>query len=192
MNKLVYLPQMIQIGSTGRNSGKTVVAKKLIQRFKQQHTLVALKIITITGARGKCQRGGVGCGICTSIDAGFELIEETNHLGKKDTMELLKAGCQQVFLLKAFKDSLLDGFKSFLAAIPDSACIICESNSIRDCVRPGIFLMLNNQKKQIKPTAASVYDLADLVLTAPTDQELMQINIQETMAQQLVWATRTA
>ena len=190
MNKLIAVPQMIQIGSTGRNSGKTVVAKNLIHRFKQQHTLVALKIITITGAHGKCQRGGVGCGICTSIDSGYELTEEKNRRGKKDTMELLKAGCQQVFLLKAFREHLLDGFKVFLAQIPADACIICESNSLRSYIRPGIFLMLNNQKKQVKPTAASVYNLADLVMTAPTDQELMQISIQATATQQEVWATQ--
>lgn len=40
------------------------------------------------------------------------------------------------------------------------------------------------------PTAASVYNLADLVMTAPTDQELMQISIQATATQQEVWATQ--
>lgn len=178
-----YFPQMIQIGSTGRNSGKTMVAKALIQRFKGQEPIYALKIITITGQRGKCQRGGVGCGICTSIEDGFELIEETNSLGSKDTMALLRAGSQKVFLLKAFEAHLLEGFKAFLAQVPADAGIICESNSLREYIQPGLFIMMDNQKRRQKPTAAAVYDQADLILSDPEDPKLAEVAFQNSATQ---------
>lgn len=178
-----YFPQMIQIGSTGRNSGKTMVAQTLIQRFKGQQAIYALKIITITGQRGKCQRGGVGCGICTSIDDGFELIEETNTLGMKDTMVLLRAGAQKVFLLKAFEDHLLDGFKAFLEKVPAGAGIICESNSLREYIQPGLFIMMDNQKRRQKPTAAKVYDASDVILKDEADPRLAQVGFQNTATQ---------
>lgn len=182
-----YFPRLLQIGSTGRNSGKTTVAKKLIEKFND-YPLVALKIITITGKRGVCQRGGVGCGICTSIDSGFELIEEKNRRGKKDTMELLKAGVEQSFLLKAFEDSLFEGFEYFLEQIPANALIICESNSLRKYVEPGVFIMMDNQKRRLKPSSKDVYDFADLIVSDATDPAVERITIQkETTTGQLRW-----
>ncbi|WYJ97692.1 hypothetical protein DOK67_0002002 [Enterococcus sp. DIV0212c] len=164
--KSIEIKNMIQIGSTGRNSGKTTIAKTLIAENHQHFSIYGLKVITISGARGKCQRGETGCGICTSIDEGYELIEERNSSGSKDTMQLLRAGCKKVYLLKVFHDHLLEGFLMFLQVVPRDTLIICESNSIREVVKPGVFLMMNNQKG-IKKTAAKVIDLADVVLNTP-------------------------
>ncbi|MDM8213363.1 hypothetical protein QUW13_05690 [Enterococcus hirae] len=183
---LSNVPQMIQIGSTGRNSGKTTVARQLIKRFKAEYPIYAVKIITITGARGKCQRGGEGCGICTSISDGFDLTEETKR-GTKDTMELLKAGAEKVYLLKAFEDHLLDGFLAFMKQVPKNALIICESNSLRELIVPGVFVMMNNQKKRIKPTAAKVFDLADVYLEDAADPLLDQVSICRDQQQRLMW-----
>lgn len=130
-----------------------------------------LKIITITGAKGKCQRGEVGCGICTSIDTGFELIEETNNLGDKDTMQLLRAGCKKVFLLKVFHDYLLEGFQAFLEQVPLEALIVCESNSLREVVQPSCFIMMHNQKS-MKKTAKNVISEADMILEQPIVPDL--------------------
>lgn len=95
----IEIPNMIQIGSTGRNSGKTTLAEALIKQYQEVYPIYGLKIITISGQRGVCQRGTKGCGICTSITAGYELVEEQETIGNKDTMKLLAAGCQKVFLL---------------------------------------------------------------------------------------------
>ena len=67
----IEVPNMIQIGSTGRNSGKTTLAEALIKQYQEVYPIYGLKIITISGQRGVCQRGTKGCGICTSITAGF-------------------------------------------------------------------------------------------------------------------------
>lgn len=164
--KSINVRNMILIGSTGRNSGKTTIAKELIVRSQHQFTIYGLKIITISGAKGKCQRGETGCGICTSIDEGYELIEERNQVGNKDTMQLLRAGCQKVFLLKVFHDHLLEGFLAFLHLVPEHAVIVCESNSLREVAEPGLFLMMDNHKK-VKQTAAKVIEYADFILESP-------------------------
>jgi hypothetical protein len=161
------VPMMIQIGSTGRNSGKTTIAKAIISENRQLAPIYGLKIITISGAKGKCQRGETGCGICTSIDEGYELIEEKNNRGSKDTMQLLRAGCEKVYLLKVFYDHLLEGFLAFQALVPRKALIVCESNSVREVIKPGLFIMMSNQKG-MKKTAAKVIDQADLILTTPS------------------------
>src|SRR5699024_2956550 len=152
------------------------LAAEVIKKYKNQIPIVALKIITITGKRGICQRGTVGCGICTSIDSGYELIEEENVRGNKDTMQLLRSGAMQVFLLKAFEDSLKEGFYEFLKQIPKDALIICESNTLRKYVKPGLFIMMENRKKKMKPTAQMVYDLADKVLTT---EEVEAVSIEK-------------
>lgn len=171
--KIIEIPQMIQIGSTGRNSGKTMLAKKIIKQYHEVFTIYGLKIITITGSKGKCQRGEIGCGICTSIDTGFELVEETDKLGDKDTMQLLRAGCKRVFLLKVFHDCLSDGFQAFLEKVPLGALIICESNSLREIVRPNCFIMMHN-KTSMKKTAKNVINEADMILEHPVVPDLKQ------------------
>lgn len=172
--KSIEINNMIQIGSTGRNSGKTTIAKALIAENHQHFSIYGLKIIAISGARGKCQRGETGCGICTSIDDGYELIEETDDNGQKDTMQLLRAGCKKVFLLKVFHDYLLEGFLAFLQFVPADTLIICESNSLREVVKPGLFLMMTNQKG-IKKTAANVIDQADMILEMSDLPETFQL-----------------
>ena len=138
----IEIPNMIQIGSTGRNSGKTTLAEALIKQYQEVYPIYGLKIITISGQRGVCQRGTKGCGICTSITAGYELVEEQETIGNKDTMKLL------------------------------AALIICESNSLRNVVQPGLFLMMNNQNRQ-KESAKKVIDKADFcLLSAEIPKEL--------------------
>ena len=63
-------------------------------------------------------------------------------------MKLLAAGCQKVFLLKVFQENLAEAIQQFLKAVPAQALIICESNSLRNVVQPGLFLMMNNQNRQ--------------------------------------------
>ena len=109
-----------------------------------------------------CQRGTKGCGICTSITAGYELVEEQETIGNKDTMKLLAAGCQKVFLLKVFQENLAEAIQQFLKAVPAQALIICESNSLRNVVQPGLFLMMNNQNRQ--KNQQKVIDKADFCL----------------------------
>ncbi|GHV31230.1 hypothetical protein AGMMS4952_19540 [Spirochaetia bacterium] len=54
--------QMILIGGTDRNWGKTVLAEELIRRFKGRFPVVGLKVTTVAHAGGVCPRGGAGCG----------------------------------------------------------------------------------------------------------------------------------
>lgn len=172
------VPQLLQIGATGRNSGKTVVAQSLIQRFKNNYSIVGIKIITINGAKGKCQRGGVGCGICTSIQSDYAIDVEETKTGSKDTMRLLAAGCQKVFLLRACGDALEAGFEALLQQVPKDTILICESNSLRQIVHPGLFLMLDNHPLRAKPTAKAVYNQADMILTGTKDPRLENISIE--------------
>lgn len=158
--------KMIQIGSTGINSGKTTIAKEIISTLSKDFSVFGIKIITIKEEKGKCHKGEEGCGICTTINSGYQLLEEKNGDGEKDTMLMLKSGCQRVFLLKAYKEHLLEGFNEFLKFVPKDSIIVCESNSIRNLIKPKLFIMMKNNSKY-KKSAIDIMDKADLILDEP-------------------------
>jgi Ni2+-binding GTPase involved in maturation of urease and hydrogenase len=162
---LLCIPQMILIGSSGRNSGKTTLAAQLINQLENKSSIIGLKITTIEQKNGKCPRGGDGCGTCSNLKGNFELLEETNKNSKKDTSILLKAGAEKVYWLKCLKTDIGSAINNFMSRIPENTLIICESNSLRNVVNPGIFIMINNTNNNIiKKSASEVIDKADIII----------------------------
>lgn len=159
------IKQMILIGSTCRNSGKTTLAVELIKKWKNNFPIIALKVTTIKDKSGKCPRGGQGCGVCTSIKGNFELLEEHNKTKNKDTSLLLSSGAERVYWLKCSNTHLSDGISFFMDRVPKNSLIICESNSLRKVVTPGKFIMVKNINNDIiKQSAKEVIDNADIVV----------------------------
>jgi hypothetical protein len=156
---------MILIGATGKNAGKTVAAcaiiKAIIKAKVQGSSLTALKVTTAGSHGSSCHRGGEGCGACV-FEGNFVLSEELNPAPAKDTARLLAAGAERVFWLRAKRPCLASGFKTFLDKMPNDSIILGESNSLREVVKPGLFLMLNNTNEPIKPSARKVWPYADL------------------------------
>ena len=164
-NALINIEKMILIGSAGQNSGKTTLATALIKKWCSAFPVVALKITTMQNNEGECHRGEVGCGGCTKLCDNFELIEEKSISTVKDTSILLAAGAQKVYWLRCLDASLQEGIENFLSLVPKDSIIICESNSLRKVVNPGLFIILKNcNSKSIKPSATQVMNMADLVL----------------------------
>lgn len=50
-----------------------------------------------------------------------------------------------------------------MSSIDNNEIIVCESNSLRNIIKPGIFFMLHNSDN-IKQSAQEVIDKADLIL----------------------------
>ncbi|MDR3341665.1 MAG: hypothetical protein LBT14_02550 [Treponema sp.] len=163
----IFAQSMILIGSSGRNSGKTTLAMELIRRWKVRFSITALKVTTIAHAGGACHRGGEGCGAC-SIASKYVLEEEQDRGSDKDTIQMLRAGAAQVFWLRSLRGSLAEAYTGFLEkALPDTL-IICESNSLREVVQPGCFIMLKSGTEDaIKASAAAVANLANITLPSP-------------------------
>lgn len=162
--ELLKVPQLIQIGSSGRNSGKTTLAVRLINQWKEVLPIIGIKIVTIQQKNGKCPRGGAGCGTCTNITGDYELTREDGLISQKDTSLMLQAGCKEVYFLRAMKTHLPEAFRLFLRNIPENHLIICESNTLRKHVEPGLFVFLHNTSGQIKPAAQEVMEMADITL----------------------------
>ena len=165
MKDNLYIPQMLLIGSTGRNGGKTTLAAEVVRQWKNKFSIIGLKVTTIQKKDGECPRGGEGCGVCSSLKGNFEVLEEIDQNANKDTSILLAAGAVKVYWLKALRTHIYEGIKDFMANVPENTLIICESNSLRNAVTPGGFIMLNNTgNAQVKISAGEVMNKADIII----------------------------
>lgn len=159
-------PNFLIVGSTGRNTGKTEFACRLIQQYSHKHNIIGVKVVAIERSEAEsCPRGGKGCGVCTSLRSDFEITEEHELNPSKDTSRMLLAGASKVFFLKVDKNCLEKGFEALLKFIPDDSLVICESNSIRKVFEPGLFLVIKNaEDRTVKESCAEVIEYANKVV----------------------------
>lgn len=179
---MIRTPQMLLIGSAGRNSGKTVLACELIARFGSRTRLVGAKVTTIHQREGGCPRGGEGCGVCSSFEGSYCLSEETEEDGAKDTQRLLASGAERVYWLRVLYGELEAGARALLDAVGPQSMVICESNSLRTVIEPGVFFMARRLgESDVKESAANVMAHADRIVWSDgasfdLDQDTIQID----------------
>jgi molybdopterin-guanine dinucleotide biosynthesis protein A len=158
---MIKIPGMIMVGAGDRNTGKTEFACSLIKKFGTRRPIVGLKVTTVDEGKGGCPRGGDGCGACSSFEGNYCLTEETD----KDTCRMLAAGAKKVFWLRVLKQHLEEGANALQDAIGTGAISVCESNSLRWVVEPGLFFMFKaKDSNEYKPSAAEVADYADRII----------------------------
>jgi len=160
------LPNLVIIGATGRNNGKTEFACRLIGRYSKDLPVVGVKVTAINRSEGGCPRGKDSCGVCESLTGEFSIVEETQTGKGKDTSRMLKAGAQKVLWLKVDHRCLEKGFSELVGHLPEQALIVCESNSLRKVVEPGLFLVIRNAlEKRIKKSCYEVIHFADKIIS---------------------------
>ena len=75
---------------------------------------------------------------------------------------MITAGASEVFWINTKINFIETAFQEFIQQIDESAVIICESNSLRKIVEPGLFIMIRNvTNDNIKSTATDVIEFAD-------------------------------
>jgi len=166
MTPLARLDNMLLIGSAGSNVGKTALAALLIDKFRRAAEITAVKVTTVAAKDGRCPRGGKGCGVCSSLDGNFAITEELNRQSHKDTSRLLAAGAARVFWLRVLRAHLREGLAALVDVIGRHTPTICESNSLRRIIKPGLFIMVRSPRQRVwKDSARSVKEYADLTVT---------------------------
>ena len=167
MDKIeVTFPNMLLIGSSGRKTGKTHLATTIINNNCEKTEIFGLKVTTIEEKDGTCPHGRKGCGVCSSMEGDFLVLEEKDGSLEKDTSLLLSAGAKKVFWLLVLEEALDLGAAELLKFIPPDSVIVAESNRLRLAVRPGLFIMLINRDGKIKPSAERVRSQADLTIVS--------------------------
>lgn len=162
---MIKLDGMLMIGSAGANVGKTELACALLRKFSKSCDITGIKVTTIKEKDGQCPRGGEGCGVCSSLDGVYCITQETESSSDKDTARLLRAGASRVFWLRVLKEHLPEGLTALLDIIGPNTVSICESNSLRQVVEPGLFLMARSHDlKDWKGSARQVKKYADRIV----------------------------
>lgn len=150
------------VGAADRNAGKTKFVCSLIKRFGSQSKIIGIKVTTVDEANGSCPRGGQGCGVCSSLNGYYYITEETESESDKDTGRMLASGASRVFWLRALKAHLAEGVSALLDIIGDGTMSICESNSLRQVVEPGLFIMVKGYGvEKYKASAEHVAEYVD-------------------------------
>jgi molybdopterin-guanine dinucleotide biosynthesis protein A len=170
-------PKMLMIGATGRNIGKTELATRIIGKCAPRTPVVGIKVTTVRERDGKCPHGGEGCGVCTSLAGNYHITEECDGPPDKDTTRLLAAGAVKVYWLRVMLDHLEEGFDALMdavrdgidvrdgAAVGDGPVMVCESNSLRTVVEPGLFLVVRSADGgAVKSSCADVIAHADRIV----------------------------
>lgn len=162
---MIKRPNFIIIGSTGRNTGKTEFACKLINRYSKKIKVIGVKVTAINRSLGGCPRGSKSCGVCKSLTGEYDICEEKEIGIGKDTSRMLEAGAHKVYWLKVDKNFMEKGIKALLEKIPDDTMIVCESNSLRNVLEPGLFIVIKNINDQrIKESCSEVIKYASKLI----------------------------
>jgi len=163
---LIEQKRFIMIGATSRNVGKTEFACQVIHQVAQTQSVVGVKVTTVAERDGQCPRGGQGCGVCSSLTDAYCITQETSAPPGKDTTRLLQAGAASVFWLRVLKDHLAEGMDALLEKLPEDLPVVCESNSARSVLEPGLFVVVRSgQNDEVKPSCQAVMSWADCVVT---------------------------
>lgn len=164
--KMIKIPNMVLIGASGRDVGKTTLACALIRSLRQRFAVIAVKVTTVDSTDGPCPRGGRGCGTCASLRGPFEIIEESRDEGNKDTHLMRRAHATRVYWIKALRDHLAEALRSLMERVGQDCVVVCESTGLRLHVEPGLFLLTDRDSvSDPRPSARQVAHLADRVLS---------------------------
>ncbi len=139
------IPNLLLIGAAAKDAGKTTLACRIVERFRDRG---------IIAVKATIHRGN---------DAGqWSVVREESGRLDKDTGRLRAAGAADVLWLRSDENGVERAVAELLVRIPADAPIIGESNTLRRFVVPGLFLMVARAGEQaMKPTAEAVAHLAD-------------------------------
>lgn len=136
------LSNILIIAGTGRNSGKTTLACKIINRIKLQHSIYSIKISP--------HFYSVSSDDIVLIDhTNYIIIEEIKKNTGKDSSLMLNAGAQNSYFIMVKDEFISEAFFFLLNKIPPNSPVICESGSLRKCIKPGLFFILNKKENTI-------------------------------------------
>jgi molybdenum cofactor guanylyltransferase len=163
---MIFMPGMLMIGAAGRKAGKTQFACGLIKKFSSQHSIIGIKVTSIDGGNKGCHRGATDCSVCARLEGAYEICEETDRQNDKDTGRMLASGADRVFWLRCEKTHLEQGMAAVLEIIGNDTVSICESNSLRAFVKPGVFVIVTGTGDICwKESARDVVRYADRIVS---------------------------
>ena len=171
-----HYPNILLVAGTGRNSGKTTLAVKIIQKFAGRSDLTAIKISP------HFHKGANGLVAMVSSDK-FNIYLERTMDGVKDSSKMLAAGASRAYYIEVHDQHLQDAFTSLLDKIPPSSPVVVESPALGRIISPGVYFIVDhpqtlNKKKELLATTS----MADKFINSEIedlDQLLSQLTLDD-------------
>lgn len=172
---MIELPSSLIIGAGSRNSGKTTFLCSILNRF-ESYRPVAVKVKTLYPGDDRWH------GKTEVLEGEYLIREEKATGGMEDSRRMLIAGADKVFYIKSHAPFLGKALSDLTKRVTPGVPLVIESNSARDIIIPGVFLMIRHELyDDLKPSAARLINLADLIIQtngarhcpAPSEIELM-------------------
>jgi hypothetical protein len=152
-------PRMLIIAGTGRESGKTTLACRIIQNFCSSRTIVAVKISP------HLHRMEAGGRIVFRNNVLY-IAEETDAATGKDSSRMLAAGAQRSFFVVCEEEKLTESIRRIGAICGEDSYLICESGGLRRWIEPGLFLIVSSGvQKNSKPIAREMLEFEHLPIS---------------------------
>lgn len=154
-----YFPNLLLIAGTGRNTGKTTLACKIIKQTSLQHQVISIKISP------HFHGGTISLKQIFGTD-NYNIFEETlSDISGKDSSKMMASGASQVFYIEVLDDYILEAFNTLVKHIPKSAAVVCESPALIKVIEPGLFIIADNiSQKNKKQDVLQNKKLADLFI----------------------------
>jgi len=175
MLNLYNEPRVLLIGGAKRNVGKTALTCRLIEKFSVEYEIVGLKIKTIYNNdlkdHGKSSRKEFN---------EYLIDEEVDINSTEDTGKMLRNGAHRAFIIRSKIEFLNKAVTDFLSKLSLNNFIICESNSLRKVLVPGLYLFIkDHHDDDMKKSARELEPLSDrIVLTNGINHNLNLSEIQ--------------
>jgi molybdopterin-guanine dinucleotide biosynthesis protein len=157
--KMIRIERMIMIGATARQSGKTELASRIIDKFCKKGKITGVKISTLH--EGDASFHG---SMSLPMNEKYVIEKSTTQTKNKSTDRMLLAGAAETFWLHTKDIFLKDALNELLSMIDKNSFVVCESNSLRRIVEPDVFIMIKNLKSEIKNSVKDILELADLTI----------------------------
>ena len=162
MAKKVYFYAVINknkillISGSGQNTGKTTLACKIIEQNKEKQIVV----IKISPHFHTVENGDL-----LYSDNLYQIYQEHNTDGIKDSSKMLIAGAKEVFYIQATDKGLDLAYKKVSELISNNSFVVCESGGLRDIIKPAVFIFIKNiDESKIKEKSKHLIPLADGIL----------------------------
>ncbi len=167
---MIRCPNMLMVGAAGRNLGKTTFICRAIGRLAKTQPVVAIKVTAFDDVDGKIITETARCNTYKTLEGRFMITREGEGPDAKDTHRMFHAGAGSVYWLRTLKSALDEGMEALFEQMRSDGialemdCIICESNSARKAVEPGLFLIVRQEGDDFKPSCTEVYEEADRII----------------------------
>ncbi len=158
---MIVFENMIIVGGTGRNIGKTTLAEKLIKKFAANFPVTAVKVANIKRGNENFHGHDV-----TGFADKICIEKETRIDGGKDSMRFLKAGAAESWFIQTEDIFLPETSPKIYEVLKQAKWVVCESNSLRNYIKPALFIMVRRKESPEKKDISDLLRKADIVVEA--------------------------